>query len=145
PSGTLTFLFSDIEGSTRLLRQLRDRYAQVLADHRTLMRGAFAQYHGEEMGTEGDAFFVAFRRARDALGAAAAAQRSLAAHEWPDGQPLRVRMGLNTGEPEVGQEGYWGLGLHLTARICSAAHGGQVLVSQSTSAVCSDAVLPGLE
>jgi WD40 repeat protein/class 3 adenylate cyclase len=143
--GTITFLFSDIEGSTRLLRQLRDRYATVLADHRTLMRNAFAEFGGEEMGTEGDAFFVAFRRASDAIGAAAAAQRALTAHEWPDGQPLRVRMGLNTGEPEVEQEGYWGLGLHLTARICSAAHGGQVLVSQSTSALCGDADIPGVD
>jgi WD40 repeat protein/class 3 adenylate cyclase len=137
--GTITFLFSDIEGSTRLLRQLRDRYAIVLADHRTLMRNAFAEFGGEEMGTEGDAFFVAFHRASDAVGAAASAQRALAAHEWPDGEPLRVRMGLNTGEPGVGEEGYWGLGLHLTARICSAAHGGQVLVSQSTSALCGEA------
>jgi WD40 repeat protein/class 3 adenylate cyclase len=143
--GTITFLFSDIEGSTRLLRQLRDRYATVLADHRTLMRNAFAQFGGEEMGSEGDAFFVAFRRASDAIGAATAAQRALAAHEWPDGQPLRVRMGLNTGEPEVEQEGYWGLGLHLTARICSSAHGGQVLVSHSTSALCGEADLPGVE
>ena len=144
-AGTITFLFSDIEGSTRLLRQLRDRYATVLADHRTLMRNAFAQFGGEEMGTEGDAFFVAFRRASDAIGAAAEAQRALAAHEWPDGQPLRVRMGLNTGEPEVEQEGYWGIGLHLTARICSAAHGGQVLVSQSTSALCGEADLSGVD
>jgi WD40 repeat protein/class 3 adenylate cyclase len=144
PSGTLTFLFSDIEGSTRLLRQLRDRYAQVLADHRTIMRAAFGQYHGEEMGTEGDAFFVAFRRARDALGAAADAQRALAAHVWPDGQELRVRMGLNTGEPGVEEEGYFGLGLHLTARICSAAYGGQVLVSQSTCAIAQEE-LEGVE
>jgi WD40 repeat protein/class 3 adenylate cyclase len=143
--GTLTFLFSDIEGSTRLLRQLRDRYAQVLADHRTLMRAAFARHGGEEMGTEGDAFFVAFRRARDALAAAAEAQRSLAAHEWPDGLELRVRMGLNTGEPGVEEEGYFGLGLHLTARICSAAHGGQVLVSQSTCAVAQEEELEGAE
>jgi WD40 repeat protein/class 3 adenylate cyclase len=145
PSGTLTFLFSDIEGSTRLLRQLRDRYAEVLSAHRTLMRGAFAEFGGEEMGTEGDAFFVAFRRASDAIGAAASAQRSLAAHEWPDSQALRVRMGLNTGEPGVEEEGYFGLGLHLTARICSAAHGGQVLVSQSTRSVCSEVELPGVE
>jgi WD40 repeat protein/class 3 adenylate cyclase len=145
PSGTLTFLFSDIEGSTRLLRRLRDRYAEVLADHRTLMREAFAQYGGEEMGTEGDAFFVVFRRARDAVAAAGAAQRALAGHEWPEGQELRVRMGLNTGEPGVEDEGYFGLGLHLTARICSAAHGGQVLVSQSTCAIAREDELEGLE
>jgi WD40 repeat protein/class 3 adenylate cyclase len=143
--GTITFLFSDIEGSTRLLRQLRDRYAQVLTDHRTLMRKAFAEFGGEEMGSEGDAFFVAFHRASDAIGAAASAQRALAAHDWPEGQPLLVRMGLNTGEPAVEEEGYFGLGLHLTARICSAAHGGQVLVAQSTSAVCGDVDLPGVE
>jgi WD40 repeat protein/class 3 adenylate cyclase len=144
PSGTLTFLFSDIEGSTRLLRRLRDRYAEVLSDHRTIMRAAFAEYGGEEMGTEGDAFFVAFRRASDAIGAAVAVQRALTAHEWPDGQELRVRMGLNTGEPGVEEEGYFGLGLHLTARICSAAHGGQVLVSQSTCSICADDDLPGI-
>jgi WD40 repeat protein/class 3 adenylate cyclase len=145
PSGTLTFLFSDIEGSTRLLRRLRDRYAQVLAEHRTLMRAAFAEFGGEEMGTEGDAFFVAFRRARDAIGAAVAAQRAISGHEWPDGQGLRVRMGLNTGEPGLEEEGYFGLGLHLTARICSAASGGQVLVSQSTCAVTQDEDLAGVE
>jgi WD40 repeat protein/class 3 adenylate cyclase len=145
PSGTLTFLFSDIEGSTRLLRRLREQYAKVLSDHRTLMRGAFAQYGGEEMGTEGDAFFVVFRRASDGVAAAATAQRALAAHEWPDGTELRVRMGLNTGEPGVEEEGYFGLGLHLTARICSAAHGGQVLVSQSTCSLCQAEELDGID
>jgi WD40 repeat protein/class 3 adenylate cyclase len=145
PSGTLTFFFSDIEGSTRLLRQLREQYAKALSDHRQLMRAAFARHGGEEMGTEGDAFFVVFRRASDAVSAAAESQRALAAHEWPDGTELRVRMGLNTGEPGVEEEGYFGLGLHLTARICSAAHGGQVLVSQSTSALCQAEELDGIE
>ena len=144
-SGTLTFLFSDIEGSTRLLRRLRDKYAQALSEHRQLMRAAFAKYGGEEMGTEGDAFFVVFRRAGDGVAAAAEAQRALAAHEWPDGTELRVRMGLNTGEPGVEEEGYFGLGLHLTARICSAAHGGQVLVSQSTRSVCQSEELEGID
>src|SRR5262249_20541240 len=141
----LTFFFSDIEGSTRLLRQLREQYAKALSDHRQLMRAAFARYGGEEMGTEGDAFFVVFRRASDAVSAAAESQRALAAHEWPDGTALRVRVGLNTGEPGVEEEGYFGLGLHLTARICSAAHGGQVLVSQSTSALCQTEELDGIE
>jgi WD40 repeat protein/class 3 adenylate cyclase len=145
PSGTLTFLFSDIEGSTRLLRQLREQYAKALSEHRQLMRAAFAEHGGEEMGTEGDAFFVVFRRASEGVAAAAAAQRALARHEWPDGTELRVRMGLNTGEPGVEEEGYFGLGLHLTARICSAAHGGQVLVSQSTCAVCQTEELDGIE
>ena len=142
--GTLTFFFSDIEGSTRLLRQLREQYAKALSEHRRLMRAAFAKYGGEEMGTEGDAFFVVFRRASDAVSAAAESQRSLAAHEWPDGTQLRVRVGINTGEPGVEEEGYFGLGLHLTARICSAAHGGQVLVSQSTCALCQAEELDGI-
>ena len=145
PSGTLTFFFSDIEGSTRLLRRLREQYAKVLSEHRQLMRAAFAQYGGQEMGTEGDAFFVVFQRASDAVSAAAAAQRALAAHDWPDGTQLRVRIGLNTGEPAVEEEGYFGLGLHLTARICSAAHGGQVLVSQSTCALSQSEELDGIE
>jgi len=145
PSGTLTFFFSDIEGSTRLLRRLREQYAKVLSDHRHLMRATFAKYGGEEMGTEGDAFFVVFRRASDAVSAAAASQRALAEHDWPDGTELRVRIGLNTGEPGVEEEGYFGLGLHLTARICSAAHGGQVLVSQSTCALCQAEELDGIE
>src|SRR5947208_2997702 len=145
PSGTLTFLFSDIEGSTRLLRRLREQYAKALSEHRQLMRAAFAQYGGEEMGTEGDAFFVVFRRAGDAVAAAAAAQRALAAHDWPEDGELRVRMGLNTGEPGVEEEGYFGLGLHLTARICSAAYGGQVLVSQSTCALCQAEELDGID
>src|SRR5207244_9798139 len=123
----------------------RQQYAKALFEHRQLMRAAFAEYGGEEMGTEGDAFFVVFRRAGEAVSAAAEAQRALAAHEWPDGTELRVRMGLNTGEPGVEEEGYFGLGLHLTARICSAAHGGQVLVSQSTCSVCQSEELDGIE
>jgi WD40 repeat protein/class 3 adenylate cyclase len=136
PSGTLTFLFTDIEGSTRLLRQLRDRYSAVLADHRRILRAAFQRYGGEEIGTEGDSFFVVFRRARDAVAAAAEGQRALAAYEWPDDAPIRVRMGMNTGEPSIDEDGsYVGLGVHLAARIASAGHGGQVLLSQATCAL----------
>src|SRR5437868_7108708 len=132
PSGTTTFLFTDIEGSTRLLQQLRERYEEFLAAHNRLMRAAFEHAGGEEMGTEGDAFFVAFRRARDAVSAAVAAQHALASHTWPEGTQCRVRMGIHTGEPTVGEEGYLGMALHRAARICAAGHGGQVLLSNAT-------------
>ena len=128
PSGTVTMLFTDIEGSTRLLKQLGERYGELLAEHRRLLREAFAGHGGREMDTQGDAFFVAFARARNAVEAAAEAQRALAAHAWPDGVECRVRMGLHTGEPSVGDEGYHGIGLHRGARIAAAAHGGQILL-----------------
>jgi len=99
PTGTVTFLFTDIEGSTRLLGQLRERYDEVLSTHARLLRAAFAEFAGHEIDTQGDAFFVAFARARDAVGAAVAAQRTRAAERWPEGVSVRVRMGLHTGEP----------------------------------------------
>jgi predicted ATPase/class 3 adenylate cyclase len=126
PRGTVTFLFTDIEGSTRLLQELGAEYANVLADHRRTLREEFARHGGVEVGTEGDSFFVAFARASDALAAAAAAREALA------GGPIRVRMGLHTGEPTVTDEGYVGLDVHRAARIAAAGHGGQVLVSQAT-------------
>jgi len=132
PRGTVTFLFSDIEGSTRLLARLRDRYAEVLGEHHRALRTAFAEHRGHEVHTEGDAFFVAFARATDAIAAAVAAQRTLAAHDWPEDVDLRVRMGLHTGEAEVWADDYVGLDVHRAARICAAAHGGQVLVSAAT-------------
>jgi class 3 adenylate cyclase len=95
PTGTVTFLFSDIEGSTRLLQQLRNRYDDVLSRHSEILRDAFAEHDGHEIDTQGDAFFAAFGRARDAVSAAVAAQRALAAEAWPEGAPLRVRMGLH--------------------------------------------------
>src|SRR5512147_1336736 len=98
PSGTVTLLFTDIEGSTRLLKQLRDGYGAVLADHRRLLRAAFDAHGGREIDTQGDAFFVAFARAKDAVAAAVDAQTALAAHTWPDGAQVRVRMGIHTGE-----------------------------------------------
>jgi class 3 adenylate cyclase len=104
PSGTVTFLFTDIEGSTRLLESLGDRYAETLADHRRLLRAAFEQAGGREVDTEGDAFFVAFARAKDAVAAAVAAQRALASYPWSDAQEVRVRMGIHTGEPTVTAE-----------------------------------------
>src|SRR3954453_10366125 len=138
PGGTVTFLFSDIEGSTRLLTRLRGRYAEVLAEHRRLLRAAFEAHDGHEVQTEGDAFFVAFRRASDAIAAAVTAQRSLASRRWPEGVDVRVRMGIHTGEAEVCQHDYVGLDVHRAARICAAGHGGQVLVSGSTRELVAD-------
>ena len=138
PSGTVTLLFTDIEGSTRLLQQLRDRYGEVLADHRRLLRAAFEAHGGSEMDTQGDAFFVAFRRAKEAVAAAVDAQRALAEYAWPEGVAVKVRMGIHTGEPSLGEEGYHGLGLHRGARICAAGHGGQILVSSATRELIED-------
>jgi predicted ATPase/class 3 adenylate cyclase len=132
PCGTVTFLFTDIEGSTRLLARLRDGYGDVLEEHHRMLRAAFAAHDGHEVHTEGDAFFVAFARATDAIAAAVAAQRALAAYGWPEGVDLRVRMGVHTGVAEVRDDDYVGMDVHRAARICSAAHGGQVLVSSST-------------
>jgi ABC-type transport system substrate-binding protein/class 3 adenylate cyclase/glutamine cyclotransferase len=138
PTGTVTFLFTDIEGSTRLLEQLRERYDEVLSTHARLLREAFAEYEGHEIDTQGDAFFVAFARARDAVAAAVAAQRAVAAEAWPDGGTVRVRMGLHTGEPLVGGERYVGMGVHRGARIAAAGHGGQVLLSNTTRELVED-------
>ena len=128
PSGTVTLLFTDIESSTRLLERLGAGYVEVLREHRRLLRATFAQFDGHEVGTEGDSFFVAFARASDAVAAAAQGQRALAAHRWPDGVVLRVRMGMHTGEPIVGAGDYAGLAVHRAARICAAGHGGAGLV-----------------
>ncbi|HEY6406627.1 MAG TPA: tetratricopeptide repeat protein, partial [Ktedonobacteraceae bacterium] len=132
PEGTITLLFTDIEGSTQLLQQLGDRYASVLAESRRLLREAFQQWNGHEVDMQGDAFFVAFTRATDAIAAAVAAQRTLATHPWPEGAIVRVRMGLHTGEPSLVSEGYVGIDVHHAARIMDAAHGGQILLSQAT-------------
>jgi predicted ATPase len=126
PRGTVTFLFTDIEGSTKLLHELGDGYADALAEHRRVLRAAFAAHDGVEVDTQGDAFFVAFSRARDALAAARVGQEALAPG------PIRVRMGVHTGEPVVTDEGYVGLDVHRAARIAAVGHGGQVLVSQAT-------------
>ena len=143
PSGTVTFVFTDIEGSTRLLQELGDGYAAVVADHRRILRAAFDEYGGSEIDTQGDAFFFSFPRARDAVSAAVAAQRALHAHEWPDGHEPRVRMGLHTGEPNVTDEGYLGLDVVRAARIAGAGHGGQVLLSETTRALLGNALLEG--
>jgi predicted ATPase/class 3 adenylate cyclase len=143
PTGTVTFLFTDIEGSTTLLQRLGDRrYAEVLAEHQQLLRDAFAKGNGQEIDTQGDAFLVAFSRARDAVETAVAAQRALKKHLWPDGASLQVRMGLHTGEPVSEGGNYVGLDVHRAARICAAGHGGQVLLSDTTHALVAKD-LPG--
>ena len=129
---TITLLFTDIEGSTRLLQQVGERYAEVLTECRQLLRTVFHQWNGHEVDTQGDAFFVAFARATDAVSAAVEAQRALASHAWPEGVAMGVRMGLHTGEPHLAAEGYVGLDVHRAARIMHAGHGGQILLSQTT-------------
>src|SRR5205085_10978023 len=132
PTGTVTLLFTDIEGSTRLLQQLGERYANVLVEYRDLLRAACQRWHGHEVDTQGDAFFVSFVRSMDALFAAVDVQRTLATHSWPGEVRVSVRMGLHTGEPSVAAEGYVGMDVHYAARLMSAGYGGQVLLSQST-------------
>ena len=131
PTGTVTFLFTDIEGSTRLLERLRQEYADLLAEQRRLLRSAFREWNGFEVDTQGDSFFVAFPRAVDALNCTVAAQRAIGAHLWPQDVRLHVRMALHTGEPIVERTGYVGMDVHRAARIGAAAHGGQILVSEA--------------
>jgi len=132
PTGTVTLLFTDIEGSTLLLQQLGERYSNVLNEYRDLLRAAFSEHNGHEVDTQGDVFFVIFVRARDAILATVAAQRALTTHSWPEGVVVRVRMGLHTCEPPLVGESYVGLDAHYAARIAHATHGGQVLLSQTT-------------
>jgi predicted ATPase/class 3 adenylate cyclase len=129
PTGTVTFLFTDIEGSTKLLNRFGDRYPEILAEHYRILREVFAQHDGYEVTTEGDAFFVAFSRAADAIAATASGQKALTEHKWPEDIVLSVRMGLHTGEPVSTGTNYMGLDVHRAARIMGAAHGGQVLIS----------------
>jgi class 3 adenylate cyclase len=144
PTGTVTFLFTDIEGSTQLLERLGDdRYAEALTIHQNLLRAAFAEQHGHEIATEGDSFFVVFQQACQAVSAAVAAQRAVTAHKWAEGCAVRVRMGLHTGAPMVFASGYVGLDVHRAARICAAAHGGQILVSQETGHMVEAELPPG--
>jgi predicted ATPase/class 3 adenylate cyclase len=138
PSGAVTFLFSDIEGSTRLVKTLREHYPQVLAEHRRLVRAAIAGQGGHEVDTQGDAFFVAFAGVKQAVLCALEIQRALAGHEWPAGAPVRVRIGIHTGNAVPAEGVYTGLAVHRAARICAAARGGQVLVSQATQTIIED-------
>ena len=135
PSGTITFLFTDIEGSSRLLQELGAAYADLLAQHHAVLRSAIQACHGVEVDTQGDAFFVAFSRASEALWAVEAMQRNLSSQAWPEGKVVRVRMALHTGEPALTEVGYVGLDVQRAARICSAGHGGQILLSAATQAL----------
>ena len=140
PIGTVTFLFTDIEGSTRLLQELGDRYAAVRDDHAAIIRGAIAERGGVEVNTQGDSFFVAFPSPVGAARAAVTAQRALATHQWPPDATLRVRMGLHTGEGIPGGEDYMGIDVNRAARIADAAHGGQILLSGATRALVEQAL-----
>jgi class 3 adenylate cyclase len=138
PRGTVTFLFTDIEGSTDLVRQLGDRYGDLRAEHSRLFEEIVPGHGGHIIDTQGDAFFAVFERAADAVAASIAAQRALAGREWPEGAELRVRMGLHTAEPHLHESGYVGVGVHRAARICAAAHGGQILLSNATAGIVED-------
>jgi predicted ATPase/class 3 adenylate cyclase len=139
PTGTVTLLFTDIEGSTRLLERLGpERYRESLELHRRLLRETFERHGGYEVDYEGDAFFVAFASAADAAAAAAESQEALAVADWPEGQPIRVRMGIHAGEPLAASPKYVGLDVHKAARIMSVGHGGQVLVSATAKSLLDD-------
>ena len=137
PSGTVTFLFTDIEGSTQLLRRLGEEFGRVLSEHRALLRDAFDSHGGVEVHAEGDSSLTVFTRAGDAVAAALDGQRAIAARAWPPGGEVRVRMGIHTGEAVVVADDYVGLAVHQAARICAAGHGGQVLVSETSGELAS--------
>jgi len=146
PSGTVTFVFSDIAGSTALLKQLGDAdYAQLLAVHRRLVREIFAAHEGQEIDTQGDAFFYSFVRARQAVAAAIEVTRAHAKGTWPGGVEVRIRLGLHTGEPAVGDEGYTGLDVVRASRIAATGAGGQVLLSDTTRAIVAGDLGEGVE
>jgi class 3 adenylate cyclase len=144
PSGTVTFVFSDIEGSTALVKQFGDRYGDLLTTHRRLVRETFTGYGGVEIDTQGDAFFFAFARARDAVAAAVDVQRAHADYAWPEGADVRIRMGLHTGEPTVGEEGYHGLDVVRAARLGGVGGGGHVVLSETTRALLGSALPEGV-
>ena len=139
PIGTVTFLFTDVEGSTSLLHELgAETYADALSGHHAVIRNACLGNGGVEVDTQGDAFFYVFPRAHGAAEAAVETQRALSAHTWPEEVDVRVRIGMHTGEPAVTEQGYHGLGVHRAARIMATGHGGQMLLSQATASVLSD-------
>lgn len=144
PSGTVTLLFTDVDGSTELVKRLNEDYGALLATHRDLLRTAFSEHRGVEVDTQGDSLFVTFASARDAVAAAVAAQRALADYPWPADASFSVRMGLHTGEPHVADHGYTGIAVHRAARICTIGHGGQALLSRSTAGIVDDGGIPGV-
>ncbi len=145
PTGTVTFLFSDIEGSTRIVQELGPRYPEILATHGELIEGAVQSAGGTKVSTSGDGVFAVFPEAGHAIEAAAATQRKMSAEPWPENGAVRVRIGLHTGEGLLGGDNYVGLDVHRAARITAAGHGGQVLVSGSTRALVGEVPLPDLE
>jgi class 3 adenylate cyclase len=144
PSGTVTFVFSDVEGSTGLLKRLGERYAAVIAEHRRLVREGFGARDGVEIDTQGDSFFYAFARARDAVAAAVDVQRAHADHSWPAGERVRLRIGLHTGEPAVGTDGYVGIDVVRAARLAATGQGGSVLLSETTRALLGSSLPDGV-
>jgi len=144
PSGTVTFLFTDIEGSTSLVQKLGDRYGRLLGDHRRLLRVAVEDAGGVEVDCRADEFFGGFAGAQDAVRAAVSAQQAFKLDTWPDEVQPAVRMGIHTGEPALADEGYLGLDVHRAARICSAANGGQVLISETTRNALGDTDVAGV-
>jgi class 3 adenylate cyclase len=145
-SGIVTFLFTDIEGSTGLLRRLRGRYPDLIAEHQRLLRATFAEHGGREVDTQGESFFAVFPSATDAALAAASAHAALAANRWPDDEQVRIRIGLHTGHAVLAGERYFGLAVHRAARICSVGSGGQTVLSETARALLEDEEddLPGL-
>jgi predicted ATPase/class 3 adenylate cyclase len=143
PSGTVTLLFADVEGSTRLLHLLGERYAPARARMRELVREAAAAHDGVEVDWAGDGVFLAFSRAGDAVAAATEIQRSLAVEPWPDEEAHRLRIGIHTGEPELGPEGYVGMDVVVAARVCASAHGEQIVVTRATRDVAGAEPLAG--
>jgi class 3 adenylate cyclase len=145
PAGTVTFVFSDIEGSTGLLKRLGEGYSELIADHRQIVRDTFGRHKGVEIDVQGDSFFFAFARARDAVAAAVEVQRAHAEHDWPGGEAVRVRLGLHTGEPAVGEEGYYGVDVVRAARLSATGAGGNVLLSETTRALLGWSLPEGVE
>jgi DNA-binding NarL/FixJ family response regulator/class 3 adenylate cyclase len=139
PTGTVTFLFTDIEDSTGLVRELGDAYVQVVSDHRRLVRSAVEEHGGYEVDCRGDEFFLAYGDAQPAVDTAIAIQRSHESHTWPGGREVRVRIGVHTGRPSIEDDDYVGIDVHCVARLCSAGHGGQVLLSRATVESIEDA------
>ena len=144
PLGTVTFLFTDIAASTELTRRLGSAFGDVRGQHRSIIRAAISAHAGHEIDNEGDGFFVAFDRASDAVAAAAAAQHAVTAAAWPEAARVSVRIGIHTTEAYLHEDGYVGVGISRAARICAAAHGGQIVVSAATAGVIEDLDLPGV-
>jgi len=142
PEGTVTFVFTDIEGSTSHLRRLRGRYGEMIGAHGRLIRNALGEHGGWEIDTQGDAFFCVFGRAGNAVAFAASVQNAIAQHDWPEGVPVRVRIAIHTGEPELADRRYYGLEVHRTARLCATARGGEVVLSDLAASLVKEQ-LPG--